>query len=116
MSEQDVTAYIEALPEPKRSTLLAVRATILEIEPSFEQVIAWNSPQFKYQGKYAVGICAFKNHLTFSPQSAEVMEAHAADLAEFVTSKSSFQFAIDKPLSKALLTKLIKARLKEVAK
>jgi uncharacterized protein YdhG (YjbR/CyaY superfamily) len=111
MSVEEVTAYIEAQPEPKRSTLHAVRATILEIEPSLEQVIAWNTPQFKFNGKYAVGLAAFKNHLTFSPQSAEIMEAHAADLTDYVTSKSSFQFAVDAPLPKALLTKLIKARI-----
>jgi uncharacterized protein YdhG (YjbR/CyaY superfamily) len=114
MSAAEVTAYIEAQAEPKRSTLLAVRKTILEIEPKFEQVIAWNSPQFKINGKYAIGLCAFKNHLTFSPQSAEVMAAFEKELADFVTSKSSFQFAVDKPLPKALLTKLIKARLKEI--
>lgn len=113
MSEADVTAYIEAQPEPKRSTLLAVRASILEIEPSLEQVIAWNTPQFKYKGKFAVGMAAFKNHLTFSPQSAEVMSAHADDLAAYVVSKSSFQFAVDEPLPNALLRKLIKARLTE---
>ena len=113
MSEADVTAYIEAQPEPKRSTLLAVRASILEIEPSLEQVIAWNTPQFKYKGKFAVGMAAFKNHLTFSPQSAEVMSAHADDLADYVVSKSSFQFAVDEPLPNALLRKLIKSRLTE---
>ena len=114
MSAEEVTKYIEAQAEPKRSTLFAVRATILEIEPSLEQVIAWNTPQFKYNGKYAVGFAAFKNHLTFSPQSAPIMEAHAADLADYVTSKSSFQFAVDAPLPKALLTKLIKARIAEL--
>ena len=113
MSEAEVTAYIEAQPEPKRSTLLTMRATILEIEPSLEQVIAWNTPQFKFNGKYVFGMAAFKNHLTFSPQSPAVMEAHADDLTGFVVSKSSFQFPVDQPLSKALLTKLIKARLAE---
>ena len=93
-----------------------MRQSILEIEPSLEQVIAWNSPQFKFNGKYAVGLCAFKNHLTFSPQSPDVMNDHAADLADYVTSKSSFQFAIDEPLPKALLSKLLKARLAELSK
>lgn len=115
MSAEEVTAYIEKQDEPKRSTLLAVRASILEIEPTLEQVIAWNTPQFKYNGKYAVGFAAFKNHLTFSPQSAEVMEAHAVDLADYVVSKSSFQFAVDTPLPKALLSKLLKARIAELA-
>ncbi len=114
MSAEEVTAYIEAQPEPKRSTLLAVRATILEIEPGLEQVIAWKTPQFKFNGKYCVGFAAFKNHLTFSPQSAAVMEAHATQLADYEVSKSSFQFAVDKPLPKALLESLIKARLVEL--
>ena len=73
MSEKEVLAYINAQPEPKKSTLLAVRKTILEIEPKLEQVIAWNAPVFKLNGKYVAGLCAFKTHLTFSPQSAEVM-------------------------------------------
>jgi uncharacterized protein YdhG (YjbR/CyaY superfamily) len=115
MSAEEVTAYIEAQAEPKRSTLMAVRESILEIEPSLEQVIAWNTPQFKYNGKYAIGFAAFKNHLTFSPQSADVMMALADDLADYVTSKSSFQFAVDAPLPKPLLTKIIKARLAEFA-
>ena len=115
MSVEEVNAYIEAQAEPKRSTLFAVRDTILEIEPSFEQVIAWNTPQFKFNGKYAVGFAAFKNHLTFSPQSASIMEGHAGDLVDYVTSKSSFQFAVDAPLPKSLLAKLIKARIAELS-
>jgi uncharacterized protein YdhG (YjbR/CyaY superfamily) len=115
MSAEEVTAYIEAQPEPKRSTLLAVRDTILEIEPGLEQVIAWKTPQFKFNGKYCVGFAAFKNHLTFAPQSAEVMEAHATQLAGYEVSKSSFQFSVDQPLPKVLLESLIKARLAELA-
>ena len=93
---------------------MAMREIILEIEPRLEQVIAWNSPQFKLNGKNVAGLCAFKSHLTFSPQSAEVMSALADDLADYVTSKSSFQFAMDTPLPKSLITKLIQARIKEI--
>ena len=114
MSAQEVTDYIEAQDEPKRATLHAVRASILEVDPTLEQVIAWNSPQFKYKGKFLVGLCAFKNHLTFSPQSPAVMQAHATDLADFVTSKSSFQFAVDQPLPKELVAKLVRARIAEI--
>jgi uncharacterized protein YdhG (YjbR/CyaY superfamily) len=67
MSEKEVLAYINAQRETRRSTLLEVRKTILEIEPKLEQVIAWKAPMFKLQGKYVAGLCAFKTHLTFSP-------------------------------------------------
>lgn len=115
MSEKKVTAYINAQPEPQRSTLLAVRKTILQIEPKLEQVIAWKAPFFKFNGKYVAGMCAFKKHITFFPHGTAVMEVHKEELEGYVTSKSSFQFAIDKPLPKSLLTKLIKARLKEIS-
>lgn len=114
MSLHEVNAYLEALPEPKKSTMLEVRKLIMEIEPRFEQVFAWRSPQFKLKGKYVVGICAHKNHLTFSPQSKEVMLQHAKELEDYVTSGSSFQFAVDEPLKKELLSKLIAARLAEI--
>lgn len=115
MSLQEVNDYLDALPEPKKSTMLAVRNTILEIEPRFEQVFAWKSPQFKLNGKFVVGICAHKNHLTFSPQSKEVMLKHAKDLEGYVTSGSSFQFAVDQPLPKELLAALISSRLAEMS-
>lgn len=115
MSEADVTAYIQAQDEPKRSTLEAMRSLIMEIDPSFEQVIAWNAPLFKLNGKYVAGLCAFKNHLTFSPQSATVMESHATKLEGFVTSKSSFQFAVDQPLPRELVMSLVAARVAEIA-
>ena len=114
MSAAEVTAYIESQDEPKRATLVAMRDLILEVEPGLEQVIAWGAPLFKFGGKYVAGLCAFKKHLTFSPQSAEVMAAHEADLAGYVVSKSSFQFAIDQPLPKELVAKLVKARLAEL--
>ena len=114
MSEIDVTAYIEAQPEPKKSTLEAVRAMILEVEPALEQVIAWNAPLFTFNGKYVAGLCAFKNHLTFSPQSADVMTAQEKALEEYVTSKSSFQFAVDTPLPRALVASLVTSRLNEI--
>ena len=115
MTFNQVQEYLDSLPEPKRSTMREVRDRIMAIEPNFEQVFAWRSPQFKLNGKYVVGICAHKNHLTFSPQSAQVMANHEADLVDYVTSGSSFQFAVDKPLPKELLQKLIAARLAEIS-
>ena len=115
MSAAEVTAYIDAQDEPKRSTLLTMRGLILEVEPDLEQVIAWGSPAFKFGGKFVVGLCAFKKHLTFSPQSAEVMAAHAEDLADYVVSKSSCQVGVNAALPKSLVEKLVNARLAELS-
>ena len=115
MSASEVTEYIEALDEPKRSTLIAMRELILEINPGLDQAIMWKSAQFKFNDKIVVGMCAHKNHMSFSTPSAEVLTGMAADLEGFVVSKNSFQFASDQVLPKALVKKIIEARLAELS-
>jgi uncharacterized protein YdhG (YjbR/CyaY superfamily) len=114
MSEAEVTEYIREQDEPKRSTLETMRGVILGIEPKLEQAIMWKSAQFKLNGKVVVGMCAHKNHMSFSTPSAEVLAGLASDLEGFVVSKNSFQFASDQILPKALVKKIIDARLKEL--
>ena len=114
MSEAEVTAYIDSLAEPKRSTMEAVRKTLVEIEPNLEQVIAWNAPMFRYNGKNVAGLCAHENHMTYSPQSPQVMAGAADALEGYVTSKGSFQFAVDSPLPKELVERLLTDRLSEL--
>ncbi|MDE2409587.1 MAG: DUF1801 domain-containing protein [Actinomycetales bacterium] len=114
MPAANVDEYLAELDEPKRSTLQAMRQMLLEIEPELQETIGWGAPIFKLKGKNVAGLCAFKNHLTFSPQSADVMAAHESELAGFVVAKSSLQFAVDQPLPKALLASLVKARIAEL--
>ena len=115
MPAATVDEYLAQLDEPKRSTLQTMRQMLLEIEPRLQETIGWGAPIFKFQGKNVAGLCAFKNHLTFSPQSAEVMTAHESQLAGYVVAKSSLQFGVDSPLPKDLLTSLVKARLAEIS-
>ena len=114
MTVAEVTEYIEAQDEPKRSTLIAMRELILQIKPELDQAVMWKSAQFKFKDKIVVGMCAHKNHMSFSTPSADVLAALASDLDGFVVSKNSFQFASDRILPKALVKKIIDARLKEL--
>ena len=113
MSASEVTAYFKAQDPTKAKTLEAMRTILLEIEPGLEQTIAWKSAMFKYNDKFVVGLCAHKAHMSFSmPQSDLLLDN--PDLKDFVVSKGSFQFAVDQVLPKKLVSKLVKARLKEI--
>ena len=109
-----VDAYLAELEEPKRGTLETVRATILEIVPDAEQVISYNVPAFKAGGKTIAGFAAFKNHLSYLPFSGSVLPRLAGDLAAYSGTKSALHFAVDEPLPKPLVEKLIAARLDEL--
>lgn len=47
MSADEIDAYLQGVDEPKRSTLQALRRTILEIVPDAEQVISYRMPAFR---------------------------------------------------------------------
>ena len=114
MARQEIDDYLAGLDEPKRTTLQALRQTIAEIVPDAEQGIAYGLPAFRMHGKPIAGFAAFKNHLTYMPHSGSVLDKLADDVARYTTSKGALQFPIDRPLPKALIKKLIAARLKEV--
>ena len=114
MSAREVDAYLRGLEEPKRSTLQALRRTILEIVPEAEQVITYRVPAFRVGGKTVAGFAAFKDHLSYLPFSGSVLGQLAAQLEGYAMTKSALHFAVDRPLPKALVKKLIRARLAEI--
>ncbi len=107
-------AYLQALEEPKRGTLDALRRTILEIVPSAEEVISYNVPAFRVDGHTVAGFAAFKHHVSYLPFSGSVLGQLADELAGYTTTKSSLHFPVDRPLPKALVKQLIAVRLAEI--
>ena len=110
MSAEDVDEYLRGIEEPKRSTLGALRRTILEIVPEAEQVISYKVPAFRVEGELVAGFAAFKDHLSYLPFSGSVLPELASELEGYTMTKSALHFPIDRPLPKMLVRKLIAAR------
>ena len=113
MAIEEVDRYLEALEEPKRGTLEALRRSILEVVPEAEQGISYGMPAFKVEGRTMAGFAAFKHHLSYLPHSGSVLATLADDVAAYETSKGSLRFAVDKPLPRQLVKKLVRARMRE---
>ena len=106
-----VNKYIARVPEPGRSTLKKVRATIRAVVPAeASEAISYQIPTFKYKGSL-VAFAAFSDHCSFFPMSVVVMRAFKDDLKNLDTSKGTIRFPLDKPLAAGLVKKLVKARL-----
>jgi len=70
-----VDEYLASLDDPaKEMTLRSVIDFILTQFPELESKISWNVPTIHRNGKYVVGVCAYKHHLTFSPWSPRIVE------------------------------------------
>ena len=114
MTHREIDEYLAALYEPKRSTLRELRRTILEVIPEADECISYGLPAFKVRGKVVAGFGAFKNHLSYFPHSGSVLPKLSQDLAGYVRSKGTLQFAIDMSLPKPLVEELIAVRLDEL--
>jgi len=62
MSTEEVGEYLRGVEEPKRSTLLALRRTLLEVIPEAEQALSYRVPVFRVGGKTVAGFAAFEEH------------------------------------------------------
>ncbi len=114
MSAAEIDDYLRDVEEPKRSTLEALRGTILEVIPDAEQGISYGVPAFRLHGKTIAGFAAFKDHLSYLPHSGGVLGQLAGDLSGYTMTKGSLHFPIDRPLPGTVVKKLIAVRLGEV--
>jgi uncharacterized protein YdhG (YjbR/CyaY superfamily) len=114
MSRQEIDDYLATLDEPKRTTLSALRETILSIIPEAEQCISYGMPAFRMHGKVIAGFAAFKNHLSYLPHSGSVLSELGGDIASYERSNGALRFPVDEPLPEPLVEKLIAVRIRQV--
>jgi uncharacterized protein YdhG (YjbR/CyaY superfamily) len=116
MSSAEIDEYLSGLEEPKRGTLETLRRTILDVVPEADEVISYGLPAFRLNGQTVAGFAAFKSHLSYLPFSGSVLGQLTGELEGYEMTKSSLHFAVDRPLPKALVQKLIDVRLAEAAR
>ena len=115
MSAADIDEYLAGVDEPKRTTLEQLRRDILAVIPDAEQCLSYSVPGFKVAGKTIAGFAAFKNHLSYLPHSGSVFPELADELAGYEKTSGALHFAIDQPLPRELVAKLIAVRLRLAA-
>jgi uncharacterized protein YdhG (YjbR/CyaY superfamily) len=107
----NIDQYISGFPEPVCEMLHQMRTIIGKAAPGAEEVISYGMPAFRTDGAL-VYFAAFRNHIGFYPTSSGI-RSFTDDLKPYKTSKGAVQFPFDRPLPKALITKIVKFRVKE---
>ena len=110
-----VETFLKAVPEPAQTALRKLRAQISAAAPGAEEVINYGVPMFRIHGRNLVSYGAAKAHCSFYVQSPALMQAFAAELAGFRTSKGAIAFQPEKPIPAGLVKKIVKARIAENA-
>jgi uncharacterized protein YdhG (YjbR/CyaY superfamily) len=102
-------AYLAAVSTDKRAALEVLRKSIKAAAPQAEECISYGLPAFRLNGKFLVAYGAAADHCAFYPGS--VVQTLKNELKSYDTSKGTIRFQADKPLSSALVRKLVKLRI-----
>jgi uncharacterized protein YdhG (YjbR/CyaY superfamily) len=109
-----VDAFLAKVPRDKRAALQSLRRTMKRAAPTATEGISYGVPMLKLNGRPLVSFGYGAEHCSFYVQSPAVMRAHAADLKAYDTAAGTIRFSADRPLPAALVTKLVKARSREI--
>ena len=110
-----VEAYLAALPDDQREALQQLRDTIRSALPDAAEHISYQMPAFKAEGRFVVWYAAFRDHYSVYPASEGVRATLGEDLEKYLSGKGTIRFEYGERLPKALVKKIVKARLKENA-
>jgi uncharacterized protein YdhG (YjbR/CyaY superfamily) len=103
--------YIAGYPPDVRVILQKLRATIRKAAPAAEEAIKYRLPTFVLHGNL-VHFGAFKKHIGFyaTPSGNKQFQK---ELSAYEGAKGSVQFPLDKPIPYALVSRMVKFRVKE---
>lgn len=106
-----IDEYIADFPKEIQKRLEAMRATIRKSAPKAEEAIKYGIPTFVLNGNL-VHFGGYKNHIGFYPAPLGI-EAFKKELAKYAGGKGTVQFPHTEPLPLALITKIVKLRVKQ---
>jgi uncharacterized protein YdhG (YjbR/CyaY superfamily) len=107
-----IDEYLAPLGDKERQSLDKLRRAIQEAAPEAEECISYGVPAFRLDGML-VGFGASAKHCSFFLMNGSTVDDHKMLLKGYDTSKGTIRFPAAKPLPKALVSRLVKARVKE---
>jgi uncharacterized protein YdhG (YjbR/CyaY superfamily) len=108
-----IDAYLATVSDDRRAALEKLRKTILSIVPKAEECISYSIPAFRYGGHVIAGFLATRKGCSYVPFSGRTLATLADDVKTYSQTKSALHFDPKRGLPKALVRKLLRARIAE---
>lgn len=110
-----VDEYIASFQKDVQDLLQKIRQTVKEAAPEATEKISYQMPTFcTPDGQGLVCFSAWKRHIGFYGLH-RALEEFKEELAPYVQQKGTLRFPLDEPFPFALITEIVRSRLKENA-
>lgn len=111
-----IRAYHADLPPAARKVLKALQAEVRAAAPAAMPAFSYRVPAFAIDGRILVWCAGWKAHVSLYPVTSAMDQAAGSALAPYRHAKGTLRFALDAPLPKPLIRRIIKARVAEMAR
>jgi uncharacterized protein YdhG (YjbR/CyaY superfamily) len=105
-----IDEYIASFPSEVRSVLESIRSTIRKAAPDAVEKISYQMPTFTLKG-LLVSFGAFRKHIGFYPPIRD--EKLRIETSIYAGEKGNLRFPLDRPVPYPLISRLVKARVRE---
>jgi len=110
-ASKTIDDYVDRFPKNVKELLAQMRLTIKKAAPKAEETISYGIPSFKL-GRNLVWFAGYERHVGFYPGSSAIA-AFKKELSAYKSAKGSVQFPADQPLPLALVSRIVKFRMKQ---
>jgi uncharacterized protein YdhG (YjbR/CyaY superfamily) len=112
---RSVDEYIAHHPVSAQVVLKRLRGVIRRALPDAEEVISYNIPTYKLEGRSVLYFAGWKQHYSLYPAGARLVARFGDQLAPYVVSKGTIRFPLSQPIPVKLIVSIANFRVKELS-
>ena len=94
---KSIDEYIKSQPSAVQTVLKRVRSTIRKAVPKAEEVISYQIPAYKLQGRPLLYFAGWKEHYSLYPSNARLVAAFKDELAPYRSPRAPSAFHSPSP-------------------
>ena len=108
-----VEAYLATLADDRRARLAAMREVVRAAAPHADEVIAYDMPALRLDGRFLISYAAYKKHDSLFPASEGVETELAGEVDRYLAGKGTIRFPASEPLPLDLIRRIVEIRVRE---
>jgi len=113
---KSVDEYIASQPDAVQAILRLVRSAIRKAMPGADEVISYEIPTYKLNGRAMLHFAGWKQHYSLYPAGERLVAAFKDELASYTVDKGTIRFPLSQPVPVKLIERIAKFRAQQVAK